>query len=514
MKEKNILRDIFDTLEEGILVLNSNFNVELLNQNFLNIFEVEEIGLLGKSFFEIFDKFWDKVEIRNILKNTRTSKEQLKKYTFNKTIPSKGECTITMNARNLTSDFFPSHILLVFQDITESEKNKMKIQQVEKQLITAQRLESIALLSSGIAHDLNNILGVILGYSELSLKSVGPNHPLADNLNRINESALKGAQLNRQLLAFSRRQILSPQDINLNNIIKDLMTLISKVVGEHIKIQFYPEETLKTINADPIQIEQVLINLCINAKDAMPEGGKLIIETKNIVLEQEYIDTHISAKVGNYSLISITDTGIGMSDEVKNKIFEPFFTTKPTGKGTGLGLSVVHGIVYQHNGFINVYSEVGKGTTFKIYLPSVDRPSIPLKEKRKEEVHGGYENILLVEDEPGLRSTLKAILEDFGYSVIAAENGEEALKIFLSCCKNISLVISDVIMPKMSGMQLLEKLKESDYKGEFLFISGYTNNMIHHNFILDTKYEILMKPFTPLELGKKVREILDKEKQK
>lgn len=510
MKEKNILRDIFDTIEEGVLILDNNYKIELANQNFLELFKIDKISLIGKSFFEILDRSLDRAEIHKIFEGLKSKKDAPTKFSFKKSIPDAGEKTILFNARNLTSEFFPSHIFVIFQDITEAENHKIRIQQIEKQLITAQRLESIALLASGIAHDLNNIFGVIIGFSELSMKSIGMNHPLSENLIRISDSALKGAQITRQLLAFSRRQVLTPQDINLNDIVRDTIKLLSKTLGEHIELNFIHEKNLRTIYADPIQIEQILMNLCINARDAMPDGGKLIIETSNVTLEQEYIDTHISAKIGDYTLLTVTDTGEGMSEEIKNKIFEPFFTTKESGKGTGLGLSVVHGIVYQHNGFINVYSEVGKGTTFKIYFPSVNRPAIGKGDYRKEEVQGGKEKILLVEDESGLREMLKSTLESFGYFVLAAGNGEEALKILSECREKIDIIISDVVMPKMSGKQLYEKLSETNYRGAFLFISGYTQNVIHHNFILDPGIEVLMKPFTPIELGKKIRSILDK----
>lgn len=510
MKEKNILRDIFDTIEDGVLILDDKYIIELVNQSFLDLFKIDKLSLIGKSFFEILDKSLDKIEIRNIFKNLKLKSDKISKFKFQKSIPSFGDRVIVLNARNLSSEFFPSHIFLVFQDITESEHHKIRIQQIEKQLITAQRLESIALLSSGIAHDLNNIFGIILGFSDLSRKTIGMNHPLSENLLRISDSAVKGAQITRQLLAFSRKQVISPQDVNLNEIIQETLKLLIKTLGEHIELKFIPEKNLRTVYADPIQIEQVLMNLCINARDAMPDGGQLIIETSNITLEQEYVDTHISAKVGEYTLLTVTDTGEGMSEEVKNKIFEPFFTTKESGQGTGLGLSVVHGIVYQHNGFINVYSEVGKGTSFKIYFPSVKRPAVKKVEFRKEEVVGGNEKILLVEDEKGLREMLKATLENYGYFVMSAENGEEALKIISECGDKIDLIISDVVMPKMSGKQLYEKLKESSYKKPFLFISGYTQNVIHHNFILDPGIDVLMKPFTPAELGKQVRSLLDR----
>jgi len=341
------------------------------------------------------------------------------------------------------------------------------------------------------------------------LRRVGTTHPLSENLSRIYEAAQRGAQISRQLLAFSRRQILAPQDVNLNDLIKDLLKLLGKTLGEHIEMQFIPEAQLHTVHADPVQVEQVIMNLCINARDAMPEGGKLIIETMNIYLDEQYTDTHPTVKSGHYTVLTITDTGHGMSEEVKNKVFEPFFTTKEPGKGTGLGLSVVHGIVAQHNGFINLYSEIGKGTTFKIYFPSVDRPAVARTQLRREQIVGGTETILLVEDEQAMRDMIKATLENLGYTVLATENGEQALQQFPEHRDAVKLVISDIVMPKMGGKQLYESLQAMSYTGTFLFISGYTTNVIHNNFISKIDAEALMKPFTASDLGNKVRKLLD-----
>jgi len=374
-------------------------------------------------------------------------------------------------------------------------------------------MESIALLAGGIAHDFNNVLGVIIGYAELALKKVGASHPLSENLTRITQAAQQGAQMVRQLLAFSRRQILSPQDININNLIEGLLKLLGKTLGEHIQLKFIPEEHIHTIHADPVQIEQIVMNLCLNARDAMPEGGQLIIETSNCQLDDEYCKTHAQVKPGDYIMMAVTDTGHGMSKAIQERIFEPFFTTKQPGKGTGLGLSVVHGIVTQHGGFINVYSEVGKGTTFKIYLPSVERPAVARKEMLKEEIPGGSETVLIVEDEAGMRDMMKAVLENLGYSVIAAEDGEQALHLISDNPHRIQLVISDIIVPKIGGKELFEELKSMNFEGQFLFISGYTSNVIHHNFITDKDVEALLKPFSPAELGKKVRALLDRVKR-
>ncbi|MDI6804354.1 MAG: ATP-binding protein [Bacteroidota bacterium] len=320
----------------------------------------------------------------------------------------------------------------------------------------------------------------------------------------------RAARIVRQLLAFSRRQIIEPAVIDINTLISDLLKLIGNTIGEHIEIEFLPNKGINTIFADTAQIEQIIMNLCMNARDAMPEGGKLIIETENVVLDEDYVHGYPGAKPGKYVMLAVTDTGCGIPSSSLDRIFEPFFTTKEKDKGTGLGLAMVHGIVYQHNGIINVYSEVSKGTTFKIYfLASEDATAIKIIDDKKE-LPIGTETILLVEDDADLREMIFSLLTNQGYVVITAIDGEQAIEIFTRNALNIDFIISDVVMPKISGKEFYNKVRLLNPDIGFLFISGYTANVIHKNFLLERGFDFLQKPFTPYELAIKIRKILEK----
>ncbi len=393
----------------------------------------------------------------------------------------------------------------ILRDITAEKK-------LEEQLIQSQKLESLGQLTSGIAHDFNNVLGGIIGFSELALGKIEESHPVHNYLMRIYGLADRAAKITKQLLAFARRQILQPKNLDVNELITDFMDLLPRVLGEHVQISFVPDAELKTVRADPSQIEQVLINLAVNAGDAMPNGGKLIIETRNTHLDEFYCRVHTNVQPGEYVMIAVSDTGTGIDESVKQRIFEPFFTTKEVGKGTGLGLSVVHGIIRQHGGSINVYSEAGKGTTFKMYFPAVGHlaESLGHRPTTGANLNRGDETVLVVEDNEELREFIKTLLEESGYSVLTAAEGVEGVGVFEQHSQKISLVITDIMMPKMSGREL-RKVIDSRHPGtKFLFISGYTENAVHHGFILDPDVDFLQKPFTVNEFSEKVRNILDR----
>ena len=381
---------------------------------------------------------------------------------------------------------------------------------LQEQFLHAQKMESLGQLVSGIAHDFNNMLGGILGHTERSLSKITDDNPLYDNLKHTYEITERAARMTRQLLAFSRRQLLEPKDIDVNQVISDLLDFIGKILADQVEFVFNPDLTLKAIHADPAQIEQVLMNLCINARDAMPEGGKLIIETCNITLDDAFCRQHPGAQAGEHIRIAITDTGTGMDEKVRARIFEPFFTTKEPDKGTGLGLAMVHGIVGQHNGYIDVTSKVGSGTTFCIYLPSVERAAVSIHNDVKvlDQVEGGIETVLLVEDDPDLRFLMQEVLEEYGYTVMDACDGEEGLKLFKQHSPSIALIIADVVTPRMKGNELYTKIREVNSSTRFLFVSGYQANQISHNFVLDEGLNFLPKPFDLDELAAKVREVL------
>lgn len=383
---------------------------------------------------------------------------------------------------------------------------------LSEQLQQAQRLESIGLLVSGIAHDFNNMLGGILGYTSRGLTKITRSHPLHDDLTRIQDIGTRAAKMTQQLLAFSRRQVLAPSTVDLNEIVENLLEFLNKILGEHIETVFEPDAELKSVRVDYAQIEQVLMNLCINARDAMPDGGKLWIETKNVEADEVFRQRYPQASSPEYVLLLVRDTGTGMDEQVRSQIFEPFFTTKELGKGTGLGLSMVHGIVGQHNGFIDVESSLGEGSTFMIYLPVVHEAatkSAPLTlEKPAHAVEGGVETILVVEDDPDLRFLMEEALGDYGYKVMSASDGAEGLQQFQRHAASISLIISDLMTPRMMGKELYDKVQRIRSNTKFLFVSGYQANQISQNFVLDKGFEFLQKPFDLDELAAKVREIL------
>jgi PAS domain S-box-containing protein len=400
--------------------------------------------------------------------------------------------------KNVTFEIFT-------EDVTERRA-------LEQQLRQAQKMEAIGRLAGGIAHDFNNLLMVISGYSEFLLDRLGPDQALRGPAKEIASAAERATSLTRQLLAFSRKQMLTPKVIDLNAVVTENLKMLTRLIGEDIDLVMIPGTELGPVKADPGQIEQVILNLAVNARDAMPQGGRLTIETSNVTLDESYARLHAPVQPGDYTMLVITDTGIGMDAETQSRIFEPFFTTKGT-KGTGLGLSTVYGIVKQSGGYIWVYSEPGKGTSFKVYLPhvtaeeatAVEKPAapavVPLETAR--------ETILVVEDEVNLRRLTRQFLDNQGYTVLEAADGAEAVQICVAHQGIIHLLLTDVIMPGMNGRELAHRVSEIRPNMKVLYMSGYTENAIGHNGTLDAGITLLQKPFTLHALKAKVREVLD-----
>ncbi len=390
----------------------------------------------------------------------------------------------------------------VKRDITEHLRLAAQFQQ-------AQKMEAVGLLAGGVAHDYNNMLSVILGYAELALAKVDPAQPLHADLEEIIKAAIRSADITRQLLAFARKQTIIPVVLDLNETVESMLKMLRRLIGEDIDLAWLPEAGLCPVKMDPVQIDQILANLCVNARDAIADVGKITIETGNAVFDETYCADHFGFVAGEYVLLAVSDDGCGMDKETLDQIFEPFFTSKGVGQGTGLGLSTVYGIVKQNNGFINVYSEPGKGTTFRIYLPryagqAVDTP----REKAAEIPLSRGETVLVVEDEPALLKMGKMMLEKLGYRVLAAGTPGEAIRLAEEHAGEIQLLITDVVMPEMNGRDLAERM-QSLYPGmKILFMSGYTADVIAHRGVLDEGVNFIQKPFSMKDLAVKVREAL------
>ena len=380
----------------------------------------------------------------------------------------------------------------------------------EGQLVQAQKMEAVGRLAGGVAHDFNNLLTVILGCSDLLLLELDDDAPERREVEQVSEAAERASNLTRQLLAFSRKQVMQPKVIDVNESVEAMRGILDRVIGEDIDLACSLNPDLHPVKFDPGQIEQVIMNLAVNARDAMPRGGKLTIETSNVELDDDYVEEHVDARAGPHVMLAVTDTGCGMDTDTREKIFEPFFTTKKFGQGTGLGLSTVYGIVRQGGGNIWVYSEPGRGTTFKIFLPRVERESTRPSVVPKDTIDlRGSETVLVVEDEPAVRELTRRILESAGYRPIVAANGSEALLECEGHEAKVRLLLTDVVMPKMSGKELAERLEKLSPGLRVLYMSGYTDNAIVHHGMLDAGTHFIAKPFDAASLLKKVRQVLD-----
>lgn len=395
------------------------------------------------------------------------------------------------------------------EDATRRKEAEKERASLEERFRQAQKMEAVGQLAGGVAHDFNNLLQVILGHVDLIRQEPGFGHADQQEITAIREAAEKAAGLTRQLLAFSRRQIIHPENLDINDVIADVLKMIRRVIGEHIEPCFVPGQRLKTVRADKGQIAQILMNLCVNARDAMPNGGRLTIETQDILLDREMAERLPGAVEGPYVRLTVADTGQGMDEETMEHIFEPFFTTKELAHGTGLGLATVYGIVKQHGGLIEVDSREGMGATFHIYLPAVEQPPDTRKVRSLQPPEGGTETILVAEDEEPVLNLTTRILRSAGYTVLTARNGEEALRVFEQNAATIDLAVLDVIMPIMNGRQVMERIQSVHARIRFLFCSGYSEDAIDRNFVIKHGVRLVQKPYARAGLLRAVRETLD-----
>ena len=389
------------------------------------------------------------------------------------------------------------------RDVTEQRR-------LQRDLVQAQKMEAVGRLAGGIAHDFNNLLTAILGSAELALDTLPAGAPEREEVDEVRKAALRAADLTRQLLAFSRQQVIAPKVLNPNDVVGGMDKMLRRLLGEDVELRAALASDLGAVKVDPSQLEQVVLNLAVNARDAMPDGGTLTIETQNIELDQRYVQGHLSAQPGPYVMLAVSDTGVGMDAGTQARIFEPFFTTKEKGRGTGLGLATVYGIVKQSGGWIWVYSEPGHGTTFKVYFPRVAEVAAPATTSPAPPASvRGSETILVVEDDETIRNLVLKVLKGNGYTVLVAANGDEAERVAGQHHGRIHLLITDVVLPGLSGPEVARRLVTTRTDTRVLYLSGYTNDAVLRRGVLEAGVAFLQKPFTPGVLGRKIREVLD-----
>lgn len=399
---------------------------------------------------------------------------------------------------------------VLIADVTELKKAEEERAKLETQLLQAQKMESVGRLAGGVAHDFNNLLTVIQGHAELAFLKLNRSGPLMEDITAIRDAATRSAELTQQLLAFARKQTIAPKMLDMNAAVKSMLKMLQRLIGEDIHLNWHPATILWQVKMDPAQIDQILANLCVNARDAIADIGRITIETKNCTFDRDYCDANFGFIPGEYVMLAVSDDGCGMDKGTMLHIFEPFFTTKGLGEGTGLGLATVYGIVQQNNGFIKVYSEPGQGTTFKIYFSRYEGEGAPVVlENSAKTLLTGQETILLVEDESSILTMTTTLLERQGYNVLAASTPSEAIVLAQAHADEIRLLLTDVVMPEMNGRDLSRNLLQICPNIRSLFMSGYTANVVAHHGVLDEDVHFISKPFSLPDLAEKVREVLD-----
>ncbi len=505
-------RTIYDFNQAGIAQLSLDSRVQHANPAYCRFVGYPISELLGKHLREFTHP---EVLEFNLEQQSKLVEGEIDHYDLEKSFVRKdGAIVHGIIGASLIRDAEgkPAYTIGTVVDITERIRAEQEKDKLQLQLSQAQKMESVGRLAGGVAHDLNNKLGVILGNAEMALEDLGySSQPVRDYLVEIQEAARRSADLTRQLLAFARKQTIAPKVIDVNETLEGMLRMLQRLIGEDIHLSWVPGGDVHPVKMDPSQIDQILANLCVNSRDAISGGGEITIETANVAFDAEYCANRPGLFPGEYVMIAVSDSGAGMSPEVKKHLFEPFFSTKRLGEGTGLGLATVYGIVKQNSGFIDVYSELGKGTTFKIYLPSQGNG-----EPRSRSVaaagipEGSHETILLVEDEAAILKSTEAMLKRLGYRVLAASRTTEALRLGSAYAGKIALLVTDVIMPEMNGWELSRQLLQSNPDLKVLYMSGYTANVISHHGVLEEGVNYIQKPFSIKTIAEKVHDVLSR----
>jgi len=507
---RQFAESIVDTVREPLVVLDDQMRVVSANRAFYRTFRVTPEETQGRLLYELGNRQWDIPALKELLESILPQNTSFEDFEVTHDFPHLGRRTMLLNARRLYREGERPHlILLAIQDVTERRQAEQERAELQKRLFQAQKLESIGRLAGGIAHDFNNMLTVIMCHTELALMKTDTAHPTRSDLEEVRKAAQRAANLTRQLLALARRQAVTPRVIDLNDSVGNMIGMLERLVGEQVKIVWQPADALWPIKIDPSQIDQVITNLAVNARDAMPSGGQLTISTTNVVLDEQFCRQHREAVPGRYVMISVKDTGCGMDQETLEQIFEPFFTTKTDRTATGLGLATVYAIVKQNDGFILVESEPGRGSTFKIYFPAVAEPV--QKEELAQEgelARGRGELILVVEDEPQILNMAKATLELLGYSVLAADSPRKAIELAEQHRDKLQLLLTDVVMPEMNGLELAKRVRTIVPGIKCLFVSGYAADIMADPLAAQQPIELVSKPLSLNELAAKVKAAL------
>jgi PAS domain S-box-containing protein len=496
-------RRLFETAQDGILILDGDSGlITDVNPFLVNLLDYPREDFIGRT-------LWDIGPFRHIEASKAAFQElQDKEYIRYENLPLEAKSGRRVNVEFVSNVYGVDRKRVIQCNIRDITARK-HAEQVDERLRQSQKMEAVGQLAGGIAHDFNNLLGVIMGYCDLLEGQIAPEDSKRRMVEHIHHAGTRAAALTQQLLAFSRRQVLRPLVLDLNRLVTGMETMLRRLIGERIEIATSLLPDLGRVKADPTQIEQTLMNLAVNARDAMPGGGTITIETANVELDDSHAREHAEVKPGSYVMLAMSDTGVGMDSETLTHVFEPFFTTKQLGKGTGLGLSTVYGIVKQSGGYIYAYSEPGRGTTFKVYLPCVEGEVEVVKGEATLPIQGGQETILLVEDNEPLRELAREMLEGLGYAVLDSGHPLEAIRAAEQHQGPIALLITDVVMPEVTGPALAETLKALRPEMKVLYMSGYADDTCVEQGQLEAGYPLLGKPFTRGAFAKRVRGLLD-----
>ncbi len=503
-------RGAFADAPIGMALIGLEGNLQQVNHRFCEMTGYDRNELLHKSFLDITHPDDLKNSMEKLLDVLATGG---KIQPFETRYLRKDERAIWVRVSSTplsdSESRLPLGLIVQVQDVTSDKRAEAERRVLQQQLLQAQKMESLGQMVGGVAHDFNNLMLAVLGYADLSLGFAGLPPTVSEYLHQIRQAGERASELTRKLLTFSRKQTLRSEVIDLSELLSSLMKILNRLIPESIELTWFPSSTLDRVEADPSQLEQVVINLCVNARDAMPRGGRLTLATRNVILTEADVGRSPDARPGSYVLLSVQDEGCGIPPQLLERIFDPFFTTKKPTEGTGLGLAMVYGIIKQHGGWIEVQSQVGQGSTFGIYLPATERTDKPQAVRVDVPTRGGDETLLLAEDEETVRTLARRVLESAGYDVISAENGEQALEIFEQCTDDIALVILDVVMPRLGGRETCERIRASKPDARVLFTSGYTGSELPADFLREHGLLLLPKPYDAATLLRTVRQVLD-----